>query len=173
MVLCLTGFSCVGKTSVSKLLMEKYNYKLISVRNVSHELAMKNGYSRTREWLIDTTVAEYLKRCREEILSMVNDNISTNIVIDDLFDIELWNDIAKNYESLLINLCIDEKTRINRMCIRESFVSVSMGHEELRFLDGWKINFGIKDVISLASNSIDVSDMTIAEIAQEIMSITH
>ena len=173
MILCLTGFSCTGKTSVSTFFVEKYGYRLISIRNVSHELAIYHGYSRTREWLNNTTIEEYLRICREKVISMVRNSSSTNIIIDDLFDIRLWNFLVKNYKSVLFNLWVDDNTRINRMCLRESLTSFSKGNEELRFLDEWKIRFGINDVISSANYNIDVNNKTILEVVQEILSLEH
>lgn len=162
-------FQLYWKNKCISFFVEKYGYKLISIRNVSHELAICHGYSRTREWLSNTTVEEYLKICRKKIISMVNDCDSPNIIIDDLFDIKLWHILVQNYKSVLFNLWVDDATRINRICIRESITSLSKGSDELRFLDEWKRQFGINSVISLADHNIDVSDKTILEIAQEML----
>lgn len=112
MILCLTGYSCIGKTSIAKYLVNEYSYSLISVREISHKLTIKNGFSRTREWLAKISIEQYLLKCRNYIMSIINcNNCSQNYIIDDLFDIKLWESISTSYISLLINLELHENIK--------------------------------------------------------------
>lgn len=163
MIICLTGFSCTGKTTASKLIATQYNFSFISVRKVSHELAQGHGYSRTREWLKKISTADYLLECRKSILaSLSHDN--QDYIIDDLFDLQLWNDIKDNFDSVLISLSATEKTRSLRMIKRESRDDLS-SLQELSFLDDCKQSFGIDLVINAASLSISVDERKPSEVA--------
>ncbi len=86
-----------------------------------------------------------------------------NYIIDDLFDIELWNRINSKYNSILISLSLPEKKRIERMKKREH-LSLVDAQEELTFLDGWKKKFGIEKVINAANINVDVSNLDVHEV---------
>ena len=168
MIMCLTGYSCIGKTSISNYLNVNYNYSLISVRSVSHFLAQKNGYSRTRKWLTAVSIGEYLSECREYIYSSID--VNQDYVIDDLFDLQLWNKISRSFDSKLVALTLPYDERINRMIIRESLDCYKNAQSELNFLDAWKDRFGISNVISAADITIDTTDKQVCEIGEAIVS---
>lgn len=170
MVLCLTGFSCSGKTSVARYLADHYNYSVISVRNISHALAVENGFSRTREWLSNTSIEQYLSECRKYILSIINNR--QNFIIDDLFDIQLWNGVVL-YDSILVSFNLDKSIRIKRIFQREKLKSMDDAENELMFLDTWKERFGILEVISSAGFNVDTTNKQIAEIAETLLSIVE
>ncbi|MEY8519113.1 polyprenyl synthetase family protein [Lachnospiraceae bacterium 29-84] len=163
MIICLTGFSCTGKTTASKLIATQHNFSVISVREVSHEIAQSHGYSRTREWLKKISTADYLLECRKSILANLRyDN--QDYIIDDLFDLQLWNDIKDNFDSVLISLSATEQSRSLRMVKRENRDELS-SLQELSFLDGCKQSFGIDSVIHASSFTISVDDCQPSEVA--------
>jgi len=166
MILCLTGLSCIGKTTVSKLLTEENNYTLLSMRKISHDLAIKHGYSRTRDWLKETSIKNYLSACRKAILLNISKD-NSNYVIDDLFDIELWNEINSEYNSTLISFSLPDEIRIARMQKRENLNFID-AQKELSFLDNCKKAFGIEKVINNASAHLEVSNLNPHEIMQLI-----
>ncbi len=166
MIICLTGYSCIGKTSAAKYLAYNNNISLISIREVSHELAKLNGYSRTREWLNNISVDQYLLECCKSVMLRIDKN--QNYVIDDLFDKNLWIQINNIYPSVLIALELSKTIRIARMCKRGSYQSMNEAIEELDFLDNYKEQFGIKNVIQMSKKVIDVENKSIDEVANLI-----
>lgn len=170
MVICLTGFSGAGKTSVAKYLVEKYNFNLISVREVSHTLANKKGYFRTRDWLKNSSVNQYLGECRREIINILHNN-ECNYVIDDVFDLDLWHFIQGSFDSCLINFHLNEHVRMERIYKRENLENKYKAIEELNFFDTWKKAFGICEVMNETDNYINVAEKSIIEIANEIIFI--
>lgn len=97
MILCCTGWSCSGKTTVSNIFKDTYNYSFINIREVSHSLAIEKGFTKTREWLLSTTINNYLTVCRNKILELIT-SINNNIIIDDLFDYELYCELIDKFK---------------------------------------------------------------------------
>lgn len=166
MIICLTGFSCIGKTTISRLYETQEGYSLISTRLISHNLSLKNGYMRTREWLRQTSIDNYLLECRKEFMKQLSNN-TQNYIIDDLFDIILWNDIKNKYKSVLISMSLPERIRIERMQKREQLNLIN-AKQELKFLDDWKKMFGIQEVIDSANINLDVSNLSSSEVVKSI-----
>lgn len=167
MVLCFTGWSCTGKTTVSKVLEENFSYILLSVRNISHELAIENGYSRTREWLKNTDIKTYLKECREKIIEIIKKLPDNNIVIDDLFDWDLYLELNKKFDTRLVLFTVSEEDRLPRIKQRTGFDD-KVSKKELQLLDSYKIDFGIEKVMKDASITINTTSKSAFDIATVI-----
>ena len=144
MVVGFTGYSCSGKTTIAKKICEKYDFTLLSVRDISHQLANKNGYNRSRDFIMSIGNEKYLEICRQEILRLLSS--TGDYIIDDIMDPSLWIDIVKSYDCLLLSFKLEENKRLDRLCTRLN-CDWNFACIELKFLDDCKNSFGIGSII--------------------------
>lgn len=155
-ILVLTGFSAVGKSSVGRVLSERLDYELISVKQIVRTLAESRGYTRIRSWAqsnIDSLSSEY----RQEVMRVIGTKKDhVGIIVDDIFDKDLLKAIQMTFTEAdvhVIALDVSKETREKRMAQRLSG-TVDDARVELAYVDGLKKGAGIEEVIRRADTHI-------------------
>ncbi len=84
MKIAVTGVPCVGKTTVSKLLVKKLKYKYVSVNDLAEKLNAYKGYDKT----LESKIVD-IKKMSKEI-----DKMKGNIILDGHFSHEFNVDVV-------------------------------------------------------------------------------
>jgi len=118
-VIVLSGWSCAGKSIIAEILAKDISFDLIKIYDIYHSLALKKGYSRSREWLFEAGDEEFVKETVYEIVSKIKSlEYSKGIIIDASFAF-LMNSVLnfKLPDARIINIAILSrfKFRLKRM----------------------------------------------------------
>lgn len=171
----LTGYSCTGKTTISKLLSEREGFYFISIHAIISKIAIERGYLRGRKWFKNEGIQSISKILSEFLCSFVKQSNEDKIVIDDIYDLNLLNSINENFpnsKSMLIALKSMNSCRLNRMSERAE-ADITTAESELKLYDSFKFEAGIEAVIEKADFFIMNTELTIGEIYKKIINIIN
>lgn len=154
-IIILTGLSASGKSTVAEKLGQEICAPVISLRqDVLHPVAIENGYTRARFWILATHEDPSLlnlerKRLVEVIEGKTKVNHTNNIIIDDLIDPETPHFLREVFDQSQITVILIKSNRHlrRRWIIKRTEGSDMEALEEQRWLDGIKINAGIFQTI--------------------------
>lgn len=139
-VIVLAGFSCAGKSTLSKRLVDLYGFDLVEQYVVYSSIAHTRGYKRTRHWLADVGNEVFVKETTLESVRRINSlEGSMGVVIDASYG-PLMDDILRsglvNVHLVVVAIKADERLRAVRMASRMG-VPDKEALEELTFRDGF------------------------------------
>lgn len=82
-VIILAGFSCTGKSTISKRLVDLYGFNLMEQYVIYNSIAVAKGYRRTRHWLAEVGNEVFVEETTLETVRRINAlEESKGIVID-------------------------------------------------------------------------------------------
>ena len=154
-IIIFTGLSASGKSTVAERLSQEIGAPVISLRQeVLHPLAIENGYSRARFWILATCDNPLLldlerNRLTQVIQDRAEESKSANVIIDDLIDPGARAFLSGYFpESKISVVLIKSNRHLRRRWITKRMgISTKESIQEQKWLDGVKVKAGIFRVI--------------------------
>lgn len=154
-IIILTGLSASGKSTVAEKLGQEIGAPVISLRqDVLHPVAIENGYTRARFWILatreDPSLLDLERRRLVEVIEGKSEvNHTNNVIIDDLIDPETPYFLREVFDQSQITVILIKSNRHlrRRWIIKRTEGSDMEALEEQRWLDGIKIKAGIFQTI--------------------------
>lgn len=151
-VIVLAGFSCAGKSTISKRLASLCGFDLIDQHIVYKEIANAKGYERARYWLADVGSEVFIRATTLENVRRINDLKLSNGVIIDASCGPLMHNLMNSdlINARVINIAVtaNEDLRIMRI-VRRMACSDEEARTELFFRDSilseWKLEKVMKE----------------------------
>lgn len=130
-VIILAGWSCSGKSTTAKKLVDITSFDLIEVYKKYHRIAVSKGYRRSREWLYDVggvifSAETFLRIARYiTILKCASKHTIKGFIIDASFGAKMNFLLRKKVSNIhIINIAVlcKKEIRLNRMGIALMFL---------------------------------------------------
>lgn len=155
--LLFTGFSAAGKSTIARRLSKDYGFLLLEERAILHELAIAQGFNRTREWIREEGEELVLQAARiGTILKMKELSGGMGVVVDGSYDRHLPLTLRITFpDSRVTVVCvtIEDQEREIRMRSRLG-TTIDLARQEMELIDGFKLRAGVEDVIKAADITI-------------------
>ncbi|MBI4040092.1 AAA family ATPase [Candidatus Daviesbacteria bacterium] len=151
-LLLFTGYSASGKSTIAEYINRDFGYELIGERTILHNLAVRNGYNRTREWVIGEDWVTILHLAREATIEMIASQSTEGVILDGSYDRDLPASLLyslPNAKLTIIHIDLDQETRDLRMMARMG-ESLDIAKRERELIDNFKKRAGIEYIISKA-----------------------
>ena len=172
-LLLFTGHSCSGKTTVSKLIVDRENFHLISVHEYMKQIAEGLGYKKCREWFQTEGIENVTHTVSDFICEQLKHTKAEKVVIDDIFSVYMLNSIQKiDCKKVMVAMITKNDQRLNRMSYRKK-TDLTEAKKELKLYDDFKNEVGIDYVIAKADFSILNESDTIENIYAKIINIVN
>lgn len=158
MILLFAGLSATGKSTIARMLGERFDIPVVGEREILHRLAVSHGFQRTRYWLGAVGIQQVLDEALLETVRTVRNQMNTNgIIIDGSYDRRLAHGLQREFPRervVVIAVTLNDKTREDRMISR---MRVSPGEAlgDMRLIDGFKIAAGVEEMTREANVTIE------------------
>lgn len=171
-VIVLAGFSCAGKSTISKKLVNLYGFDLMEQYVIYNTIAMAKGYKRTRHWLAEVGNEVFVKETTIETVRRINTLAdSKGIVVDasygPVMDTILRSSVI-NAHIVVIAVSADQGIREKRMTGRMGG-SDDEAKIELVFRDDFLKEVNLEDVMGKADFEV-TNKTSIEEVLNQITS---
>lgn len=170
MIILFTGLSAVGKTTIAKQLGQELDVPVVSTREVVHNLANINGFERSRHWLKAVGLKQFQDLSLVALLEEVKASASSKgVILDDAFDPRLQFLLRWDFGDKLVTIAVhtEDNLRLERI-VKRLNAGISEAKRELEFLDFFKREAGIEEVIRLADISFVNEGTPLNEIVLQI-----
>mgnify|MGYP001562563870 CR=1 FL=1 len=170
-IILLTGFSASGKSTLAKILGEKLEMDMLSVRALVDDITQRSGFERTRYWLADIGISKALEQLNEEIIYAIKlrEKNNNGVIIDDLIDPKLVAILRDQFPEDIITVVavkVDRKLRLQRVVERMGILAKD-AIKELRFLDRIKQEAGLAQAMCFAEIEVE-NQRSIEEVTSEL-----
>lgn len=169
-ILFLTGLSASGKSTIAQQLGEQINIPVINLREVLRTVARKNGFERTRYWIVSVGLPTMLEEGRKELINLIQQH-DNDVIVDDLIDPETPKMM---HEYIRGSNIVVARVKTNRH-LRKHWITWRMeapnkeALKELHFLDSIKRRSGI--TLAIINADIEVRNFgRIDEAVRELQS---
>lgn len=153
-IILFTGLSASGKTTLSRELAAKYNIVRIDAHQTIHDIAIDAGYERGRDWVKAVGSEEVYRACTESLIKQLNYHKEQSVLfIDEIVDKKMLNVIQTTLpmaEIVTIYIKADPKARLEFMGKRIDEHNQSKIMAEIDFIDGLKMEAGLREIIESA-----------------------
>lgn len=171
LVIVLAGFSCTGKSTISKRLVALYGFNLMEQYVVYNSIAVAKGYKRTRHWLAEIGNEFFIKETTLETVRRINAlEASKGIVIDASYG-PLMHAILRssliNTRIIVITVITDQDVRTRRIAGRIGAFEEE-AKVELAFRDGFLKEVNLEKVMEEADFEVANND-SIEEVLNQIV----
>ena len=170
-VFSICGYSCAGKSTLVKHLLDKYNWTLMRYGDIHREAIKRNGYNLGMDWIKQEGFEAYEKGALAVFIEKLQECSSKDIIIDGLFSKMCFQYLKTNEEINLTNILLETtyENRLKRIMIREGY-SLDNAKEFLKNVDWLKYYAGLSEIMESADFIIDTSDSQ-EEITNKVVSI--
>lgn len=176
-IILLTGFSGVGKSTVSNQLAASLALSYIDSRNVYHKLATELGFNSGREWLKISGTGDFLENVVDETVRQMSDQPEgTNFVLDAVAGNRMVEKIRSSFPQAImtiVSLQAPVEVREGRIARRQSLDLQSAAHER-KFRDGFLQESGVEVTMQQADfvveNEENELELTIQRITEDLVS---
>lgn len=170
-VIVLAGFTCAGKSTISKRLVDLYGFDLMEQYVIYRSIAMTKGYKRTRHWLAEVGNEIFIKETTLETVRCINSLADSHgVVIDASYgpamDVILRSSLM-NARIIMISVRSDQNVRAKRMAGRMG-TSDEEAQIELSFRDDFLIEVNLEEVMEKADFEI-VNKGNVEDIVYQIV----
>lgn len=171
-VIVLAGFSCAGKSTISKRLVDLCSFDPMEQYVIYNAIAMAKGYKRTRHWLAEVGNEVFVKETTIETVRRINALAdSKGIVVDasygPVMDTILRSSVI-NARIVVIAVSADQSVREKRMAGRMGG-SDDEAKVELVFRDDFLREVNLEEVMRKADFEV-VNKSSIEEALNQIAS---
>lgn len=145
----LVGYACNGKSTIIKKIASNKDYKFIDLPQIYKNEAAKNGYEGVTEWYTGVGLKKYAKDSRKAVLNYIDKELPRmeNLIIDDIFDIEVYNKLIKIFPQMkLISFHSKYQDRLERLKVRAGITDRDKLIEGLNARDNMKKYCGIENI---------------------------
>ncbi len=124
-LLIIRGYSCSGKTTISRQLAKECRFALIEYDFFHFRLIRYKNYKTTEHKIIFKTVLDCMRNCMKYKKNIILEGALAPIDRGDPFQIEKITNLAKRHNYKIINVLfvVDKKIARKRMKIRNNFLS--------------------------------------------------
>jgi dephospho-CoA kinase len=168
-----TGYSCCGKTTISKLLEEREGYHFINIHAILSKIAREKGYERSRFMYKDIGIEKEMLLVTEYLFEYLNNSNYFKIVIDDVFSKSFLFSLNEHFtkeNKILIAIISNNEKRLKRMASRIG-VDEEFAAKELQLYDTVKNEAKLEEVINESKYVIRNDDLSIEELYKKIVEI--
>ena len=151
-VMLLAGHSATGKTSVARMIAQKYDCELLLERAIIDRIVEKRGFDRARDCVKKFGFEPLLEETREETVKRINNCGKQNIILDGAYDGRIpayLKDNLKGAELIVVGIASNRSMRRHRM-MQRSGLPMNKALKELRFIDKIKERIGAHEVVRKA-----------------------
>jgi dephospho-CoA kinase len=152
-VIVLAGFSCAGKSTISKRLVDLYGFDLMEQYVIYSSIAYAKGYKRTRHWLAEVGNEVFVKETTLENVRRINAiKESKGVVIDASYGPvmdEILRSSLINAQIIVVAVKADEAMRAVRMAGRMGATDEE-AKVELTFRDSFLSEVNLEEVLEKA-----------------------
>jgi len=152
-VIVLAGFSCAGKTTISRLLADLCGYDLMDQRQIYSRIALARGYERTRDWLSSVGGEVFVKETTLETIRRIKAlPASRGVVIDASYGPAMHEQLRSglaNIRIIVVSIRAVESERAMRMAGRMNASEEAAG-TELDFRDNFLKEVNLEAVLAEA-----------------------
>lgn len=158
LVIILAGFSCAGKSTIAKKLVDRYEFDLMEQYVIYHDIANSKGYKRTRYWLADIGNEKFVNEVATETVRRIQSlPHSKGIIIDASYGSKMHTIFASTLLGatiITLSLITNREERVQRMKGRmgSSFEEAEI---ELTFRDKFLNDVGLQEIIDKAEFKIE------------------
>lgn len=164
LIICVTGLSGSGKSTIVSYLSEYYNIPIFYFGKNVTEICNNHGYKKSRYFVNNQGIITYKNMINKEIYMKINNFEHSNhrFIIDGIFSFELYEKLKT--ENDIYNICIklDDNSRIDRLKFREK-LDFEKAKAEIMQKDSIKIQCGLfeimKDANYIYNNDYDFVDI--------------
>lgn len=157
-VIILAGFSCSGKSTTSKKLVNRYRFDLMEQYVIYHNISSSKGYKRTRYWLADVGNENFVSEITVETVRRIqNLSSSKGVVIDASYGSRMHAILSStlpNAQIITIAITTNQEERVQRMKGRMGS-SLEGAEVELTFRDKFLSDVGLQDIIDKAEFKVE------------------
>lgn len=152
LIICITGLSGSGKSTVVSYLKEYYNLPVFYYGKKATEATRRNGYQKNRYYLENEGIESYKKMLDAEVYERIEKFKEQHkiFIIDGIFYYSMYEKIKSLNDVYNICISLDEKTRIERLSHREN-LDLSEAPRELLQKDYVKIQCGALQIMEDAN----------------------
>ncbi len=173
-VIVLAGFSCAGKSTISKRLIDLYGFDLMEQYVIYSGIAYTKGYKRTRYWLAEVGDEVFVKETTLENVRRINAlKGSKGVVIDASYGPvmdEILRSSLINARIIVVAVKADEILRAVRMAGRMGATDEE-AQVELTFRDSFLSEVNLDEVLEKADfevvNRSGIED-ALSQLAEEL-----
>lgn len=152
-VIVLAGFSCAGKSTISKRLVDLYGFDLMEQYVIYSGIAYSKGYKRTRYWLAEVGNEVFVKETTLENVRRINElESSRGVVLDASYGPVMDNILRSsliNAQLIVVSIRADEAMRAVRMAGRMGATDEE-ARVELTFRDSFLSEVNLENVLEKA-----------------------
>lgn len=156
-VIVLAGFSCAGKSTISKKLIDIYDFDPMEQYVIYSSIAYAKGYRRTRYWLADVGNKVFVKEITLENVCRINAlKESRGVIIDASYGPVSDNILRSsliNARIIVVAIKADKAMRTVRMAGRMG-ATKEEAQIELTFRDNFLSEVNLEEVMSKADFEI-------------------
>lgn len=173
-ILLVTGYSGSGKSELANMLREEFDGAVVSTGGVMRAIANERGFERLSEFIATVGVRDSFGIARDSIVDKINTLISSNVIVDGMYDCVLADMIVNRFGKrniCVIDVLADASVRIERVAARNR-TDIAGGVKEVIRRDLIKVNAGINEVI-LRSDFIIKNNSGVNELRVKSHSLTR
>ncbi|MFH1461289.1 MAG: AAA family ATPase [Patescibacteria group bacterium] len=177
LIVVLAGFSCSGKSIISKKLSDLYGFDLMEQHIIYKNIAFSKGYKRARHWLRDVGKEIFIKETTLETIRQIKSlTKSKGVIIDAHYGPKMHSFLSSELPEtkvITILLTSNKNIRVKRMTRRIN-KPVKEAIEELNFRDDFLKTAGLKkikgkaDFIVVNNDSLETALAGISQIISNL-----
>lgn len=168
LIIAFAGFSGAGKSTLARFVANSLGLEFIEHQKLVHSIAISKGFERSRYWLAEVGVEEFIRESEDEMLVRIDAHKENGVVLDVVYNQEMLDKIRNKFPEsklLLISISTESGTRGERISGRMGGVSGKEGVKEREFRDGFLRDAGMES--ALKTTDIEVMNNGNLEKTQE------
>ena len=170
-VFSICGYSCAGKSTIIKQLIDIYDWYIIRYGDIHREAVKKSGYNLGIDWIKDKGFEEYECGAIDVFKKTIEECEAKNIIVDGIFSNKCFQYLKDNRNINLTNILLETtyESRLERAMKREGY-TLEKAKKFLKDVDWLKYNAGLSNIMKESDYIINSNDEK-SEIKRQIVEI--